>query len=83
MASFSLYLVVLLSIFVVVNAFMVNMALVSVVLVLLVEAWKWGKSFHLDELPGFNCSVLEVECRLFILWFVVLACFGLVWWKSG
>ena len=40
--------------------FMVNMVLVSVVLVLLREAWKWGKSFHLDELPEFNRSVLEV-----------------------
>jgi hypothetical protein len=28
---------------------MVNMVLVSVVLVLLEEAWKWGKSFHLDD----------------------------------
>jgi hypothetical protein len=42
------------------NAFMVNMVLVSVVLVLLREAWKWGKSFRLDELPEFNRSVLEV-----------------------
>ena len=39
---------------------MVNMALVSAVLVRLVEAWKWGKSFRLDELPEFNRSVLEV-----------------------
>ena len=49
-----------LTIFVVVNAFMVNMALVTAVLVLLVEAWKWGKFFRLDELPEFNRSVLEV-----------------------
>lgn len=47
-------------IFVVVNAFMVNTVLISVVLVLLVDAWKWGKSFRLDELPEFNRSVLEV-----------------------
>ena len=47
-------------IFVVVNAFMVKMILVSAALVLLVEAWKWGKSFNLDELPEFNRSVLEV-----------------------
>ena len=39
---------------------MVNMALVSAALVLLVEAWKKGKSFRLDELPEFNRSVLEV-----------------------
>ena len=50
----------ILCIFVVVNAFMVNIVLVSVVLVLLVEARKWGKSFRLDELPEFNRSVLEV-----------------------
>ncbi len=39
---------------------MVNMMLVSAALVLLVEAWKWGKFFRLDELPEFNRSVLEV-----------------------
>ena len=44
----------------VVNDFMVNMALVTAVLLLLVEAWKWGKFFRLDELPEFNRSVLEV-----------------------
>ena len=43
----------------VVNAFIVNMVLVSAALVLMVEAWKWGKSFRLDELPEFNRSVLE------------------------
>ena len=48
------------SIFVVVNAFMVNMVLVSAVLVLLLEASKWGKSFRLDELPEFSRNVLEV-----------------------
>ena len=47
-------------IFVGVNSFMVNMVLVSAAFVLLVEALKWGKSFHLDELPEFNRSVLEV-----------------------
>ena len=47
-------------IFVVVNGFMVNMVLVLVALLLLVEALQWGKSFHLDELPEFNRSVLEV-----------------------
>ena len=36
-------------IFVVVNAFMVNMVLVSVALALLLEAWKWHKFFRLDE----------------------------------
>ena len=50
----------MLCIFVVVNAFMLNMVLVSAVLVLRVEAWKWGKFFRLDELPEFNRSVLEV-----------------------
>ena len=40
--------------------FMVNMVLVSVVLVLLREAWKWGKFFLLDELPEFSRNVLEV-----------------------
>ncbi len=45
------------TIFVVVNAFMENMVLVSE---LLEAAWKWGKSFHFDELPEFNRSVLEV-----------------------
>jgi magnesium chelatase family protein len=34
------------------------MVLVSVVL--FGDSWKWGKSFHLDELPEFNRSVLEV-----------------------
>ena len=33
---------------------MVNMVLVSVALMMLEEAWKWGKSFHLDELPEFS-----------------------------
>jgi hypothetical protein len=49
------------SIFVVVNAFMVNMVLVSAVLVLLLEASKWGKSFRLDELPEFSREVVQVE----------------------
>lgn len=49
-------------IFVVVNAFMINMVLISAaVLVLLVEAWKWGKSFHLDELPEFSRKLVQVE----------------------
>ena len=37
-----------------------NMVLVSVELVQLGTAKKWGKSFRLDELPEFNRSVLEV-----------------------
>ncbi len=36
------------------------MVLVSVELVQLGTAKKWGKSFRLDELPEFNRSVLEV-----------------------
>ena len=35
---------------------MINIVLVSVVLVLLVEAWKWYHFFLLDELPEFNRS---------------------------
>jgi len=50
----------MLIIFVIVNACMVNMVLVSVALVLLRNAWKWGKSFRLDELPEFSRNVLEV-----------------------
>ncbi len=42
------------------NAIRVKMVFVSVVLVLLVESWKWGKSFRLDELPEFSRNVLEV-----------------------
>ena len=42
------------------NAFIVNIVLVSLALVLLIEAWKWYHFFHLDELPEFNRSVLEV-----------------------
>ena len=40
--------------------FLVNMVLVSVELVRLGTAKKWGKFFRLDELPEFNRSVLEV-----------------------
>jgi len=42
---------------------MINIVLVSVVLVvlvLLVEAWKWYHFFRLDELPEFSRNVLEV-----------------------
>lgn len=42
------------------NYFCGSVMLVSVVLALLREAWKWGKFFRLDELPEFNRSVLEV-----------------------
>ena len=42
------------------NGLMVNMALVSAELLLLEEAWKWGKLFRLDELPEFSQNVLEV-----------------------
>ena len=47
-------------IFVVVNVFMVNMVLVSVLVVILGVAWKWYHFFLFDELPEFNRSVLEV-----------------------
>ncbi len=33
---------------------------VSVVFMLLWDAWKWHKSFRLDELPEFSRNVLEV-----------------------
>ena len=40
--------------------FLVNMVLVSVELVQLGTAKKWGKLFLMDELSEFNRSVLEV-----------------------
>lgn len=42
------------------NYFCGSVVLISVVLALLRKAWKWGKSFRLDELPEFSRSVLEV-----------------------
>ncbi len=51
---------IIICIFVVVNAFMVNMVLVSVALVLLREAWKWYHFFRLDEFAEYPKSVLEV-----------------------
>jgi hypothetical protein len=47
-------------IFVVVYAFMVNMVLVLVALMLLLDVWKWYHFFRLDELPEFSRNVLEV-----------------------
>ena len=51
---------ILLCIFVVVNGFMVHIVIVLVALWLTMRLLQWGKSFHLDELPEFNRSVLEV-----------------------
>ena len=47
-------------IFVVVDGFMGHILVVFGALWLTMRLLQWGKSFHLDELPEFNRSVLEV-----------------------
>ena len=47
-------------IFVVVNAFMVNIIGIMMALLLIVSVLQWDKLLLLDELPEFNRSVLEV-----------------------
>lgn len=44
----------------VVNGFMVHVLVILGALWLAMSPLQWGKFFHLDELPEFNRSVLEV-----------------------